>query len=255
MSALAKELGISAKDALAMLNEMGEYVESASSTIEAPTVARLRERCGERRPSAQQPPSRDGWTPSVVRDPRRNDPYQDLGRTEIDHRQMADGPVRALTPAHRPTLVPRRRPRREWWRGADPSDFTRYILDMLIVPRRDEDASVPRPPYQYFEDEVKEAQSISSKWSVCMLAGLDYDVILDWRETLDGFTPRSWFTPPSVGSPDHAIALHAAGIKPADLGWRYGDETAGTLPERLARGEMTVDEVILEAKYRRGDAV
>src|SRR4029078_13044624 len=40
---LAKELGVDSKTVLARLNEMGEYVKSASSTIEAPVARRLRE--------------------------------------------------------------------------------------------------------------------------------------------------------------------------------------------------------------------
>uniref|UniRef100_UPI00174AC87C translation initiation factor IF-2 N-terminal domain-containing protein n=1 Tax=Janibacter melonis TaxID=262209 RepID=UPI00174AC87C len=40
---LAKELGVSSKDLLAHLKEMGEFVKSASSTIEAPVVRRVQE--------------------------------------------------------------------------------------------------------------------------------------------------------------------------------------------------------------------
>jgi translation initiation factor IF-2 len=40
---LAKELGVSSKDVLAKLQELGEFVKSASSTVEAPVVRKLRE--------------------------------------------------------------------------------------------------------------------------------------------------------------------------------------------------------------------
>src|SRR3978361_1616940 len=40
---LAKELGITSKDVLAKLKEQGEFVKSASSTVEAPVARRLRE--------------------------------------------------------------------------------------------------------------------------------------------------------------------------------------------------------------------
>ncbi|HZY75646.1 MAG TPA: translation initiation factor IF-2 N-terminal domain-containing protein, partial [Jatrophihabitantaceae bacterium] len=43
VSALAKELGITSKEALAKLGEMGEYVKTASSTVEPPVARRLRE--------------------------------------------------------------------------------------------------------------------------------------------------------------------------------------------------------------------
>ncbi|HEV7203398.1 MAG TPA: translation initiation factor IF-2 [Jatrophihabitans sp.] len=43
VSALAKELGIPSKEAVEKLNELGEYVKTASSTVEAPAARKLRE--------------------------------------------------------------------------------------------------------------------------------------------------------------------------------------------------------------------
>jgi translation initiation factor IF-2 len=43
VSALAKELGVTSKEVLAKLQDMGEYVKSASSTVEAPVERQLRE--------------------------------------------------------------------------------------------------------------------------------------------------------------------------------------------------------------------
>ncbi|WP_037363281.1 translation initiation factor IF-2 N-terminal domain-containing protein, partial [Amycolatopsis orientalis] len=40
---LAKELGITSKEVLAKLKEQGEFVKSASSTVEAPVARRLRD--------------------------------------------------------------------------------------------------------------------------------------------------------------------------------------------------------------------
>ncbi|KUH91775.1 hypothetical protein AU187_03880 [Mycobacterium sp. IS-1556] len=40
---LAKELGVTAKEVLARLSEQGEFIKSASSTVEAPVARRLRE--------------------------------------------------------------------------------------------------------------------------------------------------------------------------------------------------------------------
>ncbi|MDQ6658943.1 MAG: translation initiation factor IF-2 N-terminal domain-containing protein, partial [Actinomycetota bacterium] len=42
VSAIAKELGQSSKDVVSKLQELGEFVKSASSTIEAPVVRKLR---------------------------------------------------------------------------------------------------------------------------------------------------------------------------------------------------------------------
>ena len=43
VSALAKELGLTSKEAIEKLTEMGEYVKTASSTVEAPVARKLRE--------------------------------------------------------------------------------------------------------------------------------------------------------------------------------------------------------------------
>ncbi|MFX5514177.1 translation initiation factor IF-2 N-terminal domain-containing protein, partial [Acinetobacter baumannii] len=44
---LARELGVQSKDILSTLKDMGEYVKSASSTVEAPVVRRLKEEHGD----------------------------------------------------------------------------------------------------------------------------------------------------------------------------------------------------------------
>ncbi|ORW34143.1 translation initiation factor IF-2 [Mycobacterium paraense] len=52
---LAKELGVTSKEVLARLNEQGEFVKSASSTVEAPVARRLRESFGGGKPAAKAP--------------------------------------------------------------------------------------------------------------------------------------------------------------------------------------------------------
>ncbi|MFV8316475.1 translation initiation factor IF-2 [Mycobacterium sp. 23] len=49
---LAKELGVTSKQVLARLTEQGEFVKSASSTVEAPVARRLRESFGGSKPAA-----------------------------------------------------------------------------------------------------------------------------------------------------------------------------------------------------------
>ncbi|EFQ83186.1 translation initiation factor IF-2, partial [Aeromicrobium marinum DSM 15272] len=44
---LARELGVESKTILSTLKDMGEYVKSASSTVEAPVVRRLKEEHGD----------------------------------------------------------------------------------------------------------------------------------------------------------------------------------------------------------------
>ena len=48
---LAKELGVTSKELMGRLKEQGEFVKSASSTIEAPVARRLRESFGGSKPS------------------------------------------------------------------------------------------------------------------------------------------------------------------------------------------------------------
>ncbi|HTX96011.1 MAG TPA: translation initiation factor IF-2 [Mycobacterium sp.] len=53
---LAKELGVTSKEVLARLSEQGEFVKSASSTVEAPVARRLRESFGGgKAPAAEKP--------------------------------------------------------------------------------------------------------------------------------------------------------------------------------------------------------
>ncbi|MSS46490.1 translation initiation factor IF-2 [Cutibacterium sp. WCA-380-WT-3A] len=55
---LAKELGLSSKQLLGKLNDMGEFVRSASSTIEAPVVRRLRDQIGSAEPAGDAKPAK-----------------------------------------------------------------------------------------------------------------------------------------------------------------------------------------------------
>src|ERR1700722_13730318 len=50
---LAKEFGVESKAVMAKLQEMGEFVRSASSTIEAPVVRRLKDEFGAQGPKAR----------------------------------------------------------------------------------------------------------------------------------------------------------------------------------------------------------
>lgn len=52
---LAKELGVDSKTVLAKLSEIGEFVKSASSTVEAPVAQRVREAMPKPEPKAEKP--------------------------------------------------------------------------------------------------------------------------------------------------------------------------------------------------------
>jgi translation initiation factor IF-2 len=57
---LAKEFGVESKAVMAKLNEMGEFVRSASSTIEAPVVRRLKEEFAAQGPKQSHARKADG---------------------------------------------------------------------------------------------------------------------------------------------------------------------------------------------------
>ena len=61
---LAKELGVTSKQVLARLSEQGEFVKSASSTVEAPVARRLRESFGGNKPAGDK--GRSGGSAATV---------------------------------------------------------------------------------------------------------------------------------------------------------------------------------------------
>src|SRR5687767_1288441 len=66
---LAKELGVESKNVLAKLKEMGEFVKSASSTVEAPVARRLKEAfAAGSGPSASSAPK--GPSPATASEPK-----------------------------------------------------------------------------------------------------------------------------------------------------------------------------------------
>ncbi|HZG89782.1 MAG TPA: translation initiation factor IF-2 N-terminal domain-containing protein, partial [Pseudonocardia sp.] len=75
---LAKELGISSKQVLSKLQDLGEYVKSPSSTVEAPVARKLRESVsgggdsgGARRPGGGRPRPGGGPAPRPTAVPSR----------------------------------------------------------------------------------------------------------------------------------------------------------------------------------------
>ena len=66
---LAKELGITSKEALSTLKDLGEFVSSASSTIEPPVVKKLRAAYADaapQKPAASSAPARTASSPSAT---------------------------------------------------------------------------------------------------------------------------------------------------------------------------------------------
>jgi hypothetical protein len=217
---LAAEFGVPSRDVLAKLKELGEFVRSASSTVDAPVARRLRE-CYPQRPPGQR---RASPRPAVST-------AQSAG---VDGREGQCGvppSARRLSPAP----IPNRRPRREWYRGAEPEGLTRYLLDNYVVKQRDPEEKAPGSPY--WDDEVRRARKLSDEWAVTLLEGLELPDILRWVR---------------AGRPaKHAGALHRAGVLPEELGWSYEDRGALALGSRLAVGSWTVEMVVNEVQRRR----
>nr|WP_123600595.1 translation initiation factor IF-2 [Micromonospora sp. Llam0] len=67
---LAKELGVESKTVLAKLKEMGEFVKSASSTVEAPVARRLRGAFAAASQSSPSAPARPAASPANSTEPR-----------------------------------------------------------------------------------------------------------------------------------------------------------------------------------------
>ncbi|WP_253778603.1 translation initiation factor IF-2 [Goodfellowiella coeruleoviolacea] len=99
---LAKELGVTSKEVLNKLADLGEYVKSASSTVEAPVARRLRDALGEKggrsgrsgqrgrapqqqAPAAPAPTPQAGPAPSGVPTPP---PAREQGRPDSGPRPM-----------------------------------------------------------------------------------------------------------------------------------------------------------------------
>ncbi|WP_081684184.1 translation initiation factor IF-2 [Granulicoccus phenolivorans] len=101
---LAKELGLESKEVLQTLNDMGEFVRSASSTIEAPVVRRLRDRLT----SGGKPEAKSAPKPGAPA-ARPQAPRPKAGPTpKPGPKPPMPGPAPARTP--KPTPKPAERP-------------------------------------------------------------------------------------------------------------------------------------------------
>ncbi|MBF0744719.1 translation initiation factor IF-2 N-terminal domain-containing protein, partial [Micrococcus yunnanensis] len=103
---LAKELGITSKEALSTLKDLGEFVSSASSTIEPPVVKKLRNAYPGAGKSAAKPgstPAAPGRSaapkPAAAPSPRAAAPTSNAGAP-------APGPAAGRTAAPKPGAAP-----------------------------------------------------------------------------------------------------------------------------------------------------
>ena len=136
---LAKELGKTSKDIMAKLTEMGEFVKSPSSTIEAPVVRKLRDAFpaqagaaklpanGSHRRTSNGGPGRPG-APAPRPHVRRPGPAPVAARRPLPQLRAGTGRPRRRRPRRHPRSPPARsarpqllvRPRRAARRGSPP---------------------------------------------------------------------------------------------------------------------------------------
>ena len=119
---LARELGVQSKDILSTLKDMGEYVKSASSTVEAPVVRRLKEEHGDTlrekgaKKSAKKAPAAKQETPAETAAPESAAPAASAPAatpTEQPASAPADEAPAPSAPKASPTPGPRPGPRRQ----------------------------------------------------------------------------------------------------------------------------------------------
>ncbi|MCI1635320.1 translation initiation factor IF-2 [Bifidobacterium sp.] len=93
---LAKELGVDSKTVLEKLKDMGEFVKSASSTVEAPVVRKLKNAFPQSKPAGEESSQRDG-SHSAPQSPRPS-----ARRSPSDARPMAPAAKSAARPTAKP---------------------------------------------------------------------------------------------------------------------------------------------------------
>lgn len=108
---LAKELGLESKDLLKKLNDMGEFVRSASSTIEPPVVRRLNERMAAEKAGNSGAPAKGKSTPRPgVPGAGAARPRPGGSRSRARARRRPAPPRRRVVPRPRSPGRARRRP-------------------------------------------------------------------------------------------------------------------------------------------------
>ena len=213
---LARECGIPSSRVLSELKAMGEFVRSAASVLPAPVERRVRERL----------PAPSTLSAPIVQD-------------DVDLTTRGDGPRRPrlqVRTLHLDGDAPV--PHWQWYRGGALGSLSQYLLDQYVTHRRtDEDVRRLAPSGKYCTREVTWANELAAHWAWAQMHGWDYGQILRWV--------------PTRLPPDVAVGLEVAGVAPGELDWHWDDKGRGTLCDRLVRGWMSADEVVLEVVARR----
>ncbi|MGC5038057.1 MULTISPECIES: translation initiation factor IF-2 [unclassified Streptomyces] len=142
---LAKEFGVESKVVMAKLQELGEFVRSASSTIEAPVVRKLTDALqqgnggGKSAPARKTAPAKPG-APSPAQAARPAAPRPPAPKPAAAEKPAA--PAAPATPGPRPTPGPKPAPRPA---PASPAPTTPEFTAPPAAPAAPSQGSGPRP--------------------------------------------------------------------------------------------------------------
>ncbi|MGA8112909.1 MAG: translation initiation factor IF-2 N-terminal domain-containing protein, partial [Actinocatenispora sp.] len=100
---LAKEFGTDSKSVLAKLKDMGEFVKSASSTVEAPVARRLRDVLASEQQKAAAPAEQAPAKPAA----KKATPAPKAPTAEQTVEKAMEQPTAAPKPAARPAAPPK----------------------------------------------------------------------------------------------------------------------------------------------------
>jgi hypothetical protein len=217
---LARELGWTPRQLLEELSRRGEFVKSAASTLEAPTVRAIR---------------RDFAAVSEGSDLESTVTPEVYGRSAESRatEESDDSFATALSRAKSRSKPKDTKSKAPQWRSA----ILQFILDEVIVPRRPE--RLDKPHGAYFRWELKQAEEMNARWAEARLNGLDCDdsEVIEWIRQSDGEQPHL------------ATNLFHGGVSPkeAQLQLGYGgriDPRRPSLYRRYRDGIMNRSEVI-----------
>jgi translation initiation factor IF-2 len=186
VSSLAKELGVPAKEVLARLEELGEYVKSAASTLELPVERAVRASfpAPPPKPPTKQSPVAYVTPPSRLLPPnphRLDNPFSD---SYVPRPKRPEGPHQ----------------------GDEPHGLAKFLLDEYIVPRAPTTSRRPQRA-KYWAQEVAEATDLAETWAPGLFAGMTFQDVLGWIRALTAI------------SYEHAAMLFAGGVRPSEVEW------------------------------------
>ncbi len=208
---LAAELGWTSRQLLTELSLRGEFVKSASSTLEAPIVRAIRR---DFAPGPAKPELDESCTWPVGRP-------MDAAAAEDPDESFEEAVRRARSRSKRPSLVSRQ------------SKWTSPVLHALL------EQVVARHGLEPMTRDHKEARRLHRDWAAACLGGLD-----DTESTM-----IEWIRISGGRSPMLAAELSDAGLAPEEAGLRLGydgreDARRPTVFERYRDGKINRSEAM-----------